>query len=115
MHNVFTNVLYFASLFAHLSSILNNFIFNDENWILGEIKPRIYRRQTLNMHLGKATIAEGVSKQNSHHFKAMQKRQSYALWYGPVYLSYASYAYQSNWLCDRCDRDFMLKNISCRR
>ena len=25
------------------------------------------------MHLGRATIAEGVSKQNSHHFKVMQK------------------------------------------
>ena len=25
------------------------------------------------MHLGRATIAEGVSKQNSHPFKVMQK------------------------------------------
>ena len=28
--------LCFASLFAHLSSILNNFNYNDENWILGK-------------------------------------------------------------------------------
>ena len=27
--------LCFASLFAHLSSILNNFNCNDENWIIG--------------------------------------------------------------------------------
>ena len=37
------------------------------------MKPRIYRRHPLNMHLGRATIAEGVSKQNSHPFKVMQK------------------------------------------
>ena len=40
------------------------------------MKPRIYRRHPLNMHLGRARIAEGVSKQNSHSFKVMQKRQS---------------------------------------
>ena len=40
------------------------------------MKPRIYRRHPLNLHLGRATIAEGVSKQNSHPFKVMQKRQS---------------------------------------
>ena len=38
--------------------------------------PRIYRRHPLNMHLGRATIGEGVSKQNSHPFKVMQKRRS---------------------------------------
>ena len=63
----------------------------------------------LNMYLGRALIAEGVSKQNSHPFKVMQKRQSCVFWYGYVYLSYASYAYQSYWLCDRCDTDVMLK------
>ena len=36
MHNIFSNFLCFASLFAHLSSILNNFNCNDENWILGK-------------------------------------------------------------------------------
>ena len=36
MHNIFSNLLCFASLFAHLSSILNNFSCNDENWILGK-------------------------------------------------------------------------------
>ena len=40
---------------------------------LREMKPRIYRRHSLNMHLGRETIAEGVSKQNSHPFKVMQK------------------------------------------
>ena len=37
------------------------------------MKPRIYRRHPLYMHLGRATIAERVSKQNSHPFKVMQK------------------------------------------
>ena len=37
------------------------------------MKPRFYRLQPLNMHLGRATIAEGVRKQNSHPFKVMQK------------------------------------------
>ena len=41
------------------------------------MKPQIYRRHPLNMHLGGATIAEGVSKQNSPPFKEMQKRQSW--------------------------------------
>ena len=60
-------------------------------------------------------MAEGVSKQNSHPLKVMQKRQScgfFLVWY--VYLSYASYAYQSYWLCDRCGSGGMLKNMSCR-
>ena len=38
------------------------------------MKPRIYRRHPLNRHLERATIAEGVSKQNSHPFKVMQKK-----------------------------------------
>ena len=81
------------------------------------MKPRIYRRHPLKMHLGRATIAEGVSKQNSHPFKVMQKRQScgFLYGYGYVYLSYAFYAYQSYWLCDRFYSDVMLKNISRRR
>ena len=37
------------------------------------MKPRIYRRHPLNMYFGRATIAEGVSKQNSYLFKVMQK------------------------------------------
>ena len=37
------------------------------------MKPRIYRRHPLCIHLGRATIAEGVSEQNSHPFKVMQK------------------------------------------
>ena len=37
------------------------------------MKPQIYRRHPLNMHLGRATIAEGVSKQNSHPFKVMEE------------------------------------------
>ena len=64
------------------------------------MKPRIYRRHPLNMHLERPTIAEGVSKQNSHPFKVMQKRQSCGFLYGYVYLSYAFYAYQSYWLCE---------------
>ena len=79
------------------------------------MKPRIYRRHPLNMLLGRTTTAEGVSKQNSHPFKVMQKRQSCGFLHGYVYLSYAFYAYQSYWLGDRFDTDVMLKNISCRR
>ena len=30
------------------------------------MKSRIHKCNPLNMHLGRATIAEGVSKQNSH-------------------------------------------------
>ena len=37
------------------------------------------------MHFGRATIAEGVSKQSSNLFKVMQKRQSCGFWYGQVY------------------------------
>ena len=58
------------------------------------MKPRIYRRRPLNMHFVRATIAEGVSKQTSHPFKVMQKRQSYGFLYGLVYLSYSYNAYQ---------------------
>ena len=36
MHNIFSNFSCFASLFAHLHSILNNFKCNGENWILGK-------------------------------------------------------------------------------
>ena len=41
------------------------------------MKPRIYRRHALNVHLGRATIAEEVSKQNSHPFKAIQKKDNH--------------------------------------
>ena len=41
------------------------------------MKPRIYRRHSLDMHLGRATITEGVSKQNSHLFKVMQKEDDH--------------------------------------
>ena len=61
------------------------------------------------MHFGRASIAEGVSRQNSHPFRVMQKRQSRGFWHGHMYLSYASYAYQSYWLCDRCDLDDILE------
>ena len=33
---IYLAIFFFASLFAHLSSILNNFNCNDENWILGK-------------------------------------------------------------------------------
>ena len=38
------------------------------------MKPRIYRHQLLNRKIGRATTAEGVSKQNSHPFKVMQMK-----------------------------------------
>ena len=73
------------------------------------MNPRIYRRHPLNVHFGRATIAKGVSKKNSHPFKVMQKRQAYGFLYSYVYLSYAFYAYQSYWLCDRFYTDGLLK------
>ena len=41
------------------------------------MKPRIYRRHPFNMHLGRATIAEGVSEQNSHPFKVNAKKDNH--------------------------------------
>ena len=38
-----------------------------------QMNPRIYRRYHLNERLGKVTISEGVSMQNSHQLQAMQK------------------------------------------
>ena len=68
------------------------------------------------MHLGKATIAEGVSKQNSHPFKVMQKENHVDF----VMVMRISHMHPRlikaiYLLCDICDRDFMLINISCRR
>ena len=40
------------------------------------MKPRICRRHPLKMHLERATIAEGVSKQNSHLFKVICKKDN---------------------------------------
>ena len=42
-----------------------------------EIKLRINKRHHLKRHLGRATIAEGVSKQNSYPFKVMQKTDTH--------------------------------------
>ena len=61
MHSMFSNFLCFAFICAHLCAISNNLNCNDENRI-----SRIYRRHSLNRHLGRARIAGGVSKQNSH-------------------------------------------------
>ena len=36
MQNIFSKILCFASLFAHLSSISNNFNSVKESWILGK-------------------------------------------------------------------------------
>ena len=41
------------------------------------MKPRIYRRHPLHMDFGRATLAEGVSKQNLHPFKVMQKKYNH--------------------------------------
>ena len=61
------------------------------------MKPRIYRRHPLK-------YAFGVSIQSN------AKKQSCEFWFGHVYLWYASYAYQSDWLYERCNRDCMLKS-----
>ena len=80
------------------------------------MKPRIYRRHPLNMFFGRATIAEGVRKQNSHPFKVMQKENHVDC----VMVMRISHMHPTlvkaiYLLCDMCDRDFMLINISCRR
>ena len=77
-----------------------------------QVKSRIYRRNLLNRQNGRATTAEGVSKQNLHPFKVMQKRQSCGFLYGFVYLQYAPDAYLGYWFCERCDAAFMLKKKS---
>ena len=41
------------------------------------MKPRIYEGHPLKRHLGRATIAEWVSKQNSHPFKLKQKKDNH--------------------------------------
>ena len=64
IHNKLSNFLCFASFSAHLCAISNNFKCNDENRILGKMKPRIYRRHPLNRHMGRAILVGGVSKQN---------------------------------------------------
>ena len=73
-----------------------------------QMKPRIYRRHPMKKHLGRATITEGASKQNSHPFKVMQKYKTLGFCMVSC-ISRLSYVYQSYWLCDRCDRAFMLK------
>ena len=71
----------------------NDFNCNDGKQNFKEMKPQIYRRHPLNGHFVRATIAEDVSKQNSHPFNVMQKWQSCGFLYGHVYLSHASYVY----------------------
>ena len=57
------------------------------------MKPRIYRRHPLNRHLGRARIARGVSKQNSHPLN--DKHVIFRLVVFP--LPHASYAYKNYW------------------
>ena len=40
------------------------------------MKPLMYRRYPLNRHLRRAKFPEGLSKQNSHPFKVMQKKDN---------------------------------------
>ena len=72
MQNVFSKFLCFASLFAHLSQMLNNFSCNDENRIKANETTNL-QKPSSNGQIWRATTVEGVSKQNSHPFKIMQK------------------------------------------
>ena len=74
------------------------------------MKPRICRRHPLNMHLGRTTIAEGVSKQNSHPFKVMQK-DNYVDFCMVICISHM----HSTLIKAIGYVTVMLKNISCRR
>ena len=55
------------------------------------MKPGIYRCHPLNRHLGRARIAGGVSKQNSHSLK--DKHVIFRL--VVLHLPHASYAYKN--------------------
>ena len=58
-------------------------------------------------------MEEGVSVQNSYTLKVMQKNNNNQVDFCMV--SCIFHTYQSYWMCDMCDRVFMLKNISCRQ
>ena len=74
-----------------------------------QVKQRIFRRNPLNRHLGRARIAGGVSKQNDIRYKKCSNDKHVNFRLVVFLLPRAPYAYKNYWLCDRCDRDFMLK------
>ena len=69
------------------------------------MKPRIYRRHPLHMHLGRAKIAEGVSI----HCNKCKNDKHVDIRMGSV-ISLVHHTRK----CDRCDGAFMHKNIRCR-
>ena len=66
MHNKFSNFLYFASFLCSSLCNADQFQLQCLEQDLRQMKPQNFRRNPLNRHLGRARIAEGVSKQKSH-------------------------------------------------
>ena len=61
------------------------------------------------MYFGRVRIAEGVSKQKSHPLSIMLNEKHVIFRLVVFHLTHAAYAYKNYWLCDRCDRDSMMK------
>ena len=55
-----------------------------------------------------------VSKIHLHLNQCKNDNYMDFVWPRVSLINYASYVNQIYWLCDRCDRAFTLKNISCR-
>ena len=64
MQNKISNIILLTYFYAHPSATSNNFSCNDVNGILGK-ENHEFKDHPLNRHLGRAQIAEGVSKQTS--------------------------------------------------
>ena len=109
MHNKFSSFLCFASFLCSSSCSADQFQLQRREQDLRQMKPRNFRRHPLNRHLGRARIAEGASKQKSHPH-VVSYVEMISMWFFVFHLPQASYAYKKYWLCDKCDRDFMLKN-----
>ena len=68
------------------------------------MKPRIYRRHTLNRHFGEQELQErSVIK---FHIRCKQCLNDKHVIFRLVvlHLPHASYVYENYWLCDRCEK-----------
>ena len=73
MHNKFSNFLRLASFLCSSLRSAEQFQLQWRKQDLRQMKPLNFRRHPLNRHLGRARMAEGVSKQKSHPLKVMLK------------------------------------------
>ena len=71
MQNIFSNFYVLSILLTLVQCRIISIVMTRTGF--SQMKPRIYRHNFLNRQLGRTTTAEGVSKQNSHPFKVMQK------------------------------------------